>query len=643
MGVPVIFAGKKSKLLSSEGLLTSVGRTIDYDGPLNYIANPNAEVNTIGWATYADAAGVAPVDGTGGSPASTFTRSTTTPLRGSASFLWTKSAVNRQGEGFSYDFTIDSSDTGKVIQASLEYKIASGTFVDDDMQFWVYDKTNLVLIPLTPFKMKNSSLIEKFGMEFQTSYNSTSYRLICHTSSASTSAYSIQFDNWNVGPQAKLYGSPITDFITGGTVTFTATTTNPTKGATTIDKMDYRKVGDCYQYTFDYAHTTAGSAGSGTYSIVLPYSIDLTKHPVGSAAGFVNMNAIPSVSYSFIGYFTVASATSLNLNVMFNDSTGAQGIYALVSSSYVQLSNANFRLKGEVTLKSLGLSSSQLMSSDASTRLITAKATFSATQALSSSFPKLTGWVSNWDRAGMIDTTNNRFNILVPGDYKIGISAYVVSPAGALVFAYRVNGGSSIYLTEDGVTPRKNGYVLAPNLKAGDYVEIFGYAGSSGTLQNDVNCFVTIEQASGPAQIAASETVSALYTGNPPTGTINTSYNTVTFGTKVKDSHGAYASGVFTAPISGTYSVSAMTRQNATYAVGNIAAMAIAINGTTTYVTPTTAAASQTILYPTINIHSIPLLAGQTLEIRTSNNGTTPTFTADASVNYFSITRVGNY
>ncbi len=153
-------------------------------GTKNYIADRDG--TKIGkWVTYADAAQANPVDGTGGSPASTFAVSTDSTMRGVTNFLWTHSAANRQGEGFSYDFSIDPSDKGKVLQCSFEYLISSGTYADNDMSVWIYDVTNAVLIQPAPYLIKNSGIIEKFAVEFQTSSNSTSYRLIIHTGSTS--------------------------------------------------------------------------------------------------------------------------------------------------------------------------------------------------------------------------------------------------------------------------------------------------------------------------------------------------------------------------------------------------------------------------------------------------------------------------
>lgn len=173
----------------------------------NFITNGTAEADTSGWATYADAAGSSPVDGTGGSPTVTWTRTTTTPLVGTASFLFTKDAANRQGQGASFDFTIDSAYQAKMLNVSFEYAVASGTFAagtltsDSDITIWVYDKTNNSLIQLSSFRLlASSTLSNTFFAQFQTASNSTSYRLIFHCATTSASAYTVEFDNISVSP-----------------------------------------------------------------------------------------------------------------------------------------------------------------------------------------------------------------------------------------------------------------------------------------------------------------------------------------------------------------------------------------------------------------------------------------------------------
>jgi len=167
-------------------------------GGINFIENSDAEANTTGWDTYADAAGESPVDGTGGVPTTTFTRSTSLPLRGVASFLETKDAANRQGEGSSCDFNIDPTDQHSMVEISFDYT-TSANYVDDDKRLFVYDITNAKVIELTNRNLKAGEFA-KFRGWFQASPDSTSYRLILHTATTNALAYTIKIDNVLVGP-----------------------------------------------------------------------------------------------------------------------------------------------------------------------------------------------------------------------------------------------------------------------------------------------------------------------------------------------------------------------------------------------------------------------------------------------------------
>ena len=140
----------------------------------NYITNGSALQNTAGWKTYSDSVSV-PVDCTGGSPSSTWTRNTSSPIRYSQDFLWTKSgSTSRQGEGVSYAFTIDRADQAKALSFDWDYEIASGTYVGDstngyDMGGYLYDVTNGTLIYPTSCQIENTGVIAHQHCEFQTS------------------------------------------------------------------------------------------------------------------------------------------------------------------------------------------------------------------------------------------------------------------------------------------------------------------------------------------------------------------------------------------------------------------------------------------------------------------------------------------
>lgn len=177
-------------------------------GGINYIENFDAETDASGHVAYADAASATPVDGTGGSPNITITRSTSSPLRGAGSFLITKDAANRQGQGVSVDFTIDSADKNKTLAISFDYEASSGytgLSGTEYMVAYVYDVTNAVLIPTSNVYIPHGSGTQKITFNSSTS---TSYRLIFHIATTGTVAWTYKYDNLSVGPQQVISGFP---------------------------------------------------------------------------------------------------------------------------------------------------------------------------------------------------------------------------------------------------------------------------------------------------------------------------------------------------------------------------------------------------------------------------------------------------
>ena len=173
----------------------------------NYILAGDASFGLKGFANYSNTAGVAPVTGTGGSPATTLAITTASPLSGTSSFLWAKSGANRQGEGFSYDFTIDSALRGQQLAINFLYEILSGSYATGDMSVWVYNITDNAMVQPSGYQIISTGIAgPSQQMVFQASATSTSYRLIFHTASTNASAYSLKFDNITVTPQTGGYG-----------------------------------------------------------------------------------------------------------------------------------------------------------------------------------------------------------------------------------------------------------------------------------------------------------------------------------------------------------------------------------------------------------------------------------------------------
>lgn len=250
----------------SSGNETAIG-SAGATGGINYIDNPSAETGTDGWATYADAAGTTPVDGTGGSANVTLTRTTTAGeiLRGDASFELTVDAANRQGEGFSYDFTIDKADQNKVLGIWFDVDATDANYVDDDLQVFIYDKDQSQLItptsPTNGYKIKGNQYRHRVAFApYDTSSND--YRLIIHVASTNASGYSVRFDNFEVGPGAIMTGfDGIWKTYTDADVTWTCSDTNYTLQNAWL--QPYKDTSGDWRLRFNALFSSGTAAGAG--------------------------------------------------------------------------------------------------------------------------------------------------------------------------------------------------------------------------------------------------------------------------------------------------------------------------------------------------------------------------------------------
>jgi len=614
------------------------------------------EKNALGWSGYDDTTAT-PVDGTGGTVTTTCTRTTSTPLAGSGSFLYTPAAL---GEGCSAPFTVETKDTGgTVLQVTFDYSVVSGTYTDDDTQIWIYDITAGAIIQPAPYKIKKHTLVSQpmQPIEFQTNAASTSFRILIHQATSGTAV--LKFDNIVISKSPKGYGSPVTDWV-AYSLTPTGSTSNPTKGTIVTDSAQWRRVGDTMEIKYNYRQNAAGGAGSGAYYLPLPsgHTIDLTKRTYGTTLGG-NTTGVSGIFQATGGganpllLGTVQAASSTTLGVYFGTDAVATTYWGSGSSANFGATNFEFSILTSVPI--VGWSSSVIMSSDANTNVITSRqytTTHSNAYTMNNSYVKVTFDTTIFDTTGSFDAvTNKRYNVPTPGFYRITTRLRSAS-TNVLNSTYEVtifkNGVFDTSIASDNPAA-SNPITLSGSsvlqLVAGDYIEIYLYGAgnnsSSAITLNSTNLY--IEKLSGPAQIAASETVAALYTGAPPTGTLNSSYNTVTYGTKVKDSHNAYSSGSYTVQSSGQYDISASTNQAATYAAGNYVKLAVFVDGTEKYTNYSIAYGASGNLNVQVAVKSVPLLSGQVVTIRSLNQGTTPTFYSDATTNYFSIVRSGNF
>jgi hypothetical protein len=655
----------KLTVLNSAGTETTVGG--GGSSGINYILNPDAETDTTGWVLYEDTAGVAPVDGTGvvTSNEITFTRTTSSPLRSVASFLITKDAANRQGEGVGYAFTIDPADRGKVLQGSFDYA-SSGTFADNDISVWIYDVTNSVLIQPAPYLLKNHTLAaERFPFEFQTASNSTSYRLIFHVASTSALAYTVKLDNVSIGPAAKLYGSPVTDWQSY-TLVIGATTTAPTPATVVRNQARWRRVGDSMEirYSF-YAATPAGTAGTGTYLFPLPagYSMDTSKIYVdtdrntGTAVG-------PAMGYSSTlgpveGSVYAASAGALAISL----GDDANAPFA-VGSTTMPLSTVETTWTFTATVPITGWSSSVIMSSDANTSVSACYAyrngntTFNANAArqqvlidtvLTDTQAMLSGNTIVIKTSGYYDLYATALwtggNMVSGGTYEIMITQTTVNGTILAVSDQRCQASGAFVTTH---CRRDAAYLQAGTVLCLGLYSNQNHSVNTVTIDGSFHNWthISVKQAQGPAQIAASETVAAIISASGSTTIAASGVDTkIAYNTVVRDTHGAFntSTNTYTAPMSGFYNVKALMRfDTLAWSVQSRHDMLVYVNGSAlkyldSKLMPTTGTYYPGSLGGPANIY---LNAGDTVSVyaRHQEVGTRATI-VDATINQFEIER----
>jgi len=539
----------KLQLLDSSGTVTTVGSGAG--GAQNFITNGDAEAATTGWATYADAAGTSPVDGTGGSPTVTWTRSTSSPLTGLASFLFTKDAANRQGQGASYDFTINRADQAKVCRIDFDYEVASGTYADGDLTVWLYDVTNAQLIQPSASSILNAvGPQKKQSLSFQTNSNSTSYRLIIHVASTSASAYTVKFDNLSVVRESISQGTVVTDWVS-----YTPALNDSTNVSSNV--AQWRRNGDTLEVIGYLQWSGAGVGAFLTAAIPSGLSMNTTKQ-VGTLGEHTNIGVFNYLDNG-TNYRTGSVATSGTGTVYFTPDSGG-GSYA--NTQFTTSDKLSYNFKVPI----VGWSSSQQLSSDADTRVVamTARNYSNGTLASGASHTVILNTVAT-DTHGAYNSATGEYTVKVPGNYsingEIGMTATAAAATRQLFLYIAVNGTviSSTYTYANTTSTINHRAQARINwyCNAGDVIKLVAEndLGGTGTPVAGVgNSNFSINLIQGPAQIAASANVACLATGDPASAS---SGNPIIVPTTIFDTHQGYSAstGRYTCQIAGVYNI----------------------------------------------------------------------------------------
>lgn len=625
----------------------------------NFIKNSSFEKNTSGINTYNDSADSGRdannfKDGTGGSGSVTCTRSTTAPIADKASLIFSKGASNLSGHGCSIDFSIPLESKGKTLKIEFSYLVNSGTFVagsqstNSDVLVYLYDVTNSKIVDsLSNNKLFSisSTVSDKFSATFQSDSSSSNYRLVFHTASTGTTAFSLKIDSVSVSNSVYVFGSPVTD-----TVAWPITPTGSWTGGGVTYTGKYYRNGDKISGQLDIELTSAPTGTTLTLNM-LPFVIDTNKL-VQSSNLVIGDIAYRSAGAYYHGKVLATSSTTIRCIQLTSPTTGSVVMGTdITATSPGTFTNGDFIRITFNDIPIAGWSSSVQMSDGFDARIVSARVYKNGTQTYST-LTKITSWSVDNDKIGMWDGTNHRFNILTPGDYQIYATIYSTAATTAnQQLAYKVNGGTTMYFgnspnTSGTSNSSLTGSDIIPNLKAGDYVEIYGYANASVTVQAGLgNTRVSLSRISGPTTISATDIIAASY--GVGSGQTLTSAAIIKGDTKVVDTHGAYntSTGVYTVPAAGLYRIS-----HTFFSITATSAWNVQIRkNTSTLLTSTDTipqfnGGTSIVNNRSMNAPLTPYIgyfnAGDTIDFYNSGAIATGNLYANAASNYFTIERI---
>jgi hypothetical protein len=629
-------------------------------GEKNYIENPDFNTGSVsGWGLFNTTLTSKIPTGSiiaGAASITTFAAdNSVTPLSGAYSLKVASSGALSAGHGFISDaFTIDKEDQAKVMGWSFAYEKIAGTldFSGTSNNTWavyIYDVTGAAWIqPAGVYNLVQSSGVDIASGTFQTTATGTQYRIALVCVTATAGATDMRFDSFNLGPSITVQGAAVSDWVSyTPTGTWVANATYTGK---------YRRVGDSLEVQARVA-TSGAPSGALTFSIPAGLSIDTAKLN-SSVAGFTAIEGQAVINDSSItGYkaFPVYnSATSILIAFQNNVSGAATGANQASPITFGAGDSAEVVFTAPIS----GWSSNTVLSQDTDTRVVAASVYPAVAQpALVTGTPTkvLFDTINFGDTHAAFDFINDWYRAPVSGWYQISATvAFGTNNVGARAVGYRIDGTFVRWMTSfqssTGDTTRCVGGALA-YLNAGSYVEIFAFQNSGGPLSISVgadNTHFSICRQSGPATIAASETVGCAY-NTLPAGTVTGAGIDLIYLTREFDTHGAYSTstGEYTVPVSGLYTINGAYRTQTT-------AMTIT-HGTTLYVridnvlvkfiqilrTQTASGILREIMGIPVTLR---LNAGQKIKLAASSdtNAAIDTASLPTAFNWISIIRTGN-
>jgi hypothetical protein len=655
--------------LNSSGIEAQIGAGAGGSGGLkNYLGtvnnvngNGNFELgNASKWSLFnTTLTGVIPTGGitAGAASITTFAATTSGKLAGAYSLNVASSAAITAGEGFISDaFTIDTEDQAKVLAQKFAYSVVSGASnlnfsgtSSNTFAVYLYDVTNSAWVqPAGVYNLVQNSGVGLSTGTFQTASNASQYRLAVVCINASAGASSMLFDDFSVGQQITAAGAAISDWVS-----YTPTFTN--FGTPTNVNFISRRVGDSLEIQGVWQ---TGLVVAAEGSITIGYNgVNANVTTSSKLSPTFNTNVYSNVGYAASNRaadsasYTVLASSSDSL-MRFGIGNLSSGIKPIAASS---LTNDFQEASLFARIPIAGWSSNTVMSSDTDTRVVAIE------------YNIATGPISGIDTLvtfsnKIADThaaySSGVFTAPVTGFYSLTagllINGTFVSGNNVNVSVYKNGGVFRSYIFKTGgaygdITGGIN--VAAIYCLAGDTLAIYANTNGTGVSYNSgpTYGYLSIARLSGPATIAASDSVNARYSTAAGQSIAAVTTTIVDFGTKSFDNNAIVSTGASwkcTAPISGTYSVQVIiTFAVDTFTAANAQYIELFKNGvvysTLNYDRNQATSASRVLSVQ--GNDDIQLVAGDYIDIRvTHQEATARSLFANVAYNHISIKRTGN-
>ena len=495
-----------------------------------------------------------------------FSTSASSPLVGANSYTLVQTNSKAVGgEGVAYDFTIDAGYQTQVLGINVNYN-ASSTFVassgavgsDSDVEFAIWDKTNSVLIPVSPkYVTGNGANNFVYTGTFQPSANSTSYALMAYTPTmnANATGWTFKFDNVQVSPSIVSAGALIvTDWTLNTNYSF------DNIGTFTSMAVYERRVGDTLEVR---GKAIFGTTAAGAFAIDLPsiYTIDTTKLPsTASQEVGIIYNQRSGLAYPSVGngaYPLFFDGSTTNKIFYCNNSNTAAFAKTNANTEFNSADGFTFELKVPIVGWTSGNTGTG--GNSGANGAITASGAITGSNYTPSANAVIIYNTVLFDTNAAYSTSTGLYTCPIGGYYSVDVCAQT-SAAVAGVYVV-VNGTAKNYLTSSGTATQSGGSTVV-KCNAGDTIGIYSDASHPffSSTPAYLNSFSISLVSGGSVAQNTQKTVTAQYYVSSNTST--TTAQAINFDTKVFDTTASVTTGgsgawKFTAPVSGYYSVAA--------------------------------------------------------------------------------------